>query len=115
MADVTISDTRTYTIIAGQPVELNIVIGDQQAGGTSLMLDGRLWKPMQEWEPVGADDLRFKVLHCVTTVRDINELSNHTSVTYTLRGGVNQQPFPYRAEVSENGIARYVIDFVFVT
>ncbi|MGH7447587.1 MAG: hypothetical protein ACREK1_05430, partial [Longimicrobiales bacterium] len=67
MADVTISDTKTYEIVPEGQVELKIVIGNGQVGGTSLMLDGRQWEPTQKWEPIGAgDDIRFKVLHCVT-------------------------------------------------
>src|SRR5690606_12928887 len=113
MADITISDTKLYIVIPVEPVEIRVEIGDAQVGGTSIMLDGVQRQVGDEWERIGGpgEDLSFKVVHCVTTVRDVNAATNHTSVTYTLRGGLQQESFPYDAVVSEGGVARYVIDF----
>jgi hypothetical protein len=112
----TVSDTRLYAVRPNQPVELNVRIGDAQAGGTSLIFQQNERAVEREWEPIGDanEDLTNGVLHCVTTVRDINAMTNRTSVTYTLRGGVQEEIFPYEAEVSAQGHARFVIDFVFV-
>jgi hypothetical protein len=112
----TVSDTRLYAVRPNQPIELNVRIGDGQAGGTSIMFKQSERPVEREWEPIGAlnEDLANRVLHCITTVHDVNAMSNRTSVIYTLRGGVQEEIFPYEAEVSAQGDARYVIDFVFV-
>ncbi|MEX2283835.1 MAG: hypothetical protein WEE89_15225 [Gemmatimonadota bacterium] len=115
-ADITITDTRLYTVRPNTPVEIKVAIGDRQAGGTSLMYKGVERTAGTGFEPIGApgEDVRFNVLHCVTTVRDIDPDHNHTSVKYTLRGGPVEQEYPFQMEVSADGHARYVIDFVFV-
>ncbi len=117
-ADVTISDTKLYRVDPPKNVEITVHVGEGQAGGTSILFNGTERPAAHDiWIAVGApgEDLTFKTLHCVTTVRDINPSTNRTSVSYSLRGGPIEQTFPFRVDVSENGHARYVIDFVFVS
>lgn len=53
------------------------------------------------------------MLHCVTTVKDVNPLTNNTSVTHRLSGGAADEEFPYQVSVSKDkGIARYFITYV---
>lgn len=115
-ADITINDTRLYTVRPNTPVEIRVEIGDRQAGGTSLLYKGTERPAGNGFERIGGpgEDVTFNVLHCVTTVRDIDPDHNHTSVKYTLRGGPVEQDYAFQVDVSTNGHARYVIDFVFV-
>jgi hypothetical protein len=55
------------------------------------------------------------VLQVVTTVRDINEQSDRTSVTHVLTGGAAPMTFAFAISVTANhGIARYLITYVLV-
>jgi hypothetical protein len=118
MSDPRVSDLQFYPVVPGRPVHLSVVVGNAQSGGTSASFRGTVVRVPEEGISVGAagDDLRGAVLHCVTTVRDINPASDMTMVTYTLRGGVEDQTFPpYNVPVSASGgHARYEIDFAFV-
>ena len=112
--DVVLTDANFYEVAPGQLVTLTVVIGDGQAGGTALLLNGvahPFTAPGPEPIP-GATAGSF--LHAHTTVQDINPLTNHTSVTYILRGGVEDREFPYAIDVAaDKGAARYVIAFIF--
>jgi hypothetical protein len=113
--DVVLTDTNFYEVVPGHPITLEVAIGDGQAGGTALLLNGEA-HPFAAPGPQaihGAAAGGF--LHAHTTVQDINPLTNHTSVTYILRGGASDQAFPYSIDVAaDKGAARYVIAFIFV-
>jgi hypothetical protein len=54
------------------------------------------------------------MLHARTVVRDVNPSTNHTSVTYELKGGPEPRQFPFAIDVSvDKGSAHYLIAFVF--
>jgi len=113
-----VSDTALYAVQQNSPVQLAIEIGDEQVGGTSILWQGQIREiPGNGGDRFGSkgEDLRHQILHCVTTVRDINKQTNRTSVTYTLSGGQATQRFPYTVEVPKEGeYAQYTIDFIFI-
>jgi len=117
-AEPKVSDTQLYQVIAGRPVSLQIDVGNAQLGGASASHLGPP-QPIPTGEPVmfdgGGTNLQFTILHTVTTVKDINPLTNETVVTYTLAGGAIAKRFEYKLTVSEpEGFAHYFIDFAFV-
>ena len=113
--DVTLVSTEFYQIIPGRLVTIEVTTGDGQASGTSLLLNG-VQIPFQDNagpQPVGSD-LDKNVLNARTVVKDVNPSSNHTSVTYDLRGGAQPKEFPFSIDVSaDKGRAHYLITFVF--
>lgn len=115
---VVVSKTEFVTIPADQaeqPATLSVTIGDAQAGGTAVTLDGKLVQAgggIKNLALGKAKDLRNKELACITTVQDMNPNTNRTSVTYTLGFGTTQKEFPYDATVSQaGGRAVYLISF----
>jgi hypothetical protein len=113
--DVTLVSTEFYQIIPGREVTIEVTTGDAQASGTSLLLNGALI-PFQDNagpQPIGSD-LDRSVLNARTVVKDVNPSTNHTSVTYDLKGGPQPQQFPFSIDVSaDKGRAHYLITFVF--
>ena len=112
-------DTVFYPVRKASKVKLSDVVGDFQAGGTSYTWQGQpaVGNPNFEDELINkqGEAIANTVLHCVTKVMDINPNSNRTSVTFTLKGGVAPQSFPYAVQVkNEHGTALYQISFVFV-
>ncbi|MDB4950922.1 MAG: hypothetical protein JWM27_3571 [Gemmatimonadetes bacterium] len=115
--DPRISDTQFYTVAPESSVTLRVEIGDAQTGGTSVTLNGNVQQITTGGLTLGqGSELLHKVVHCITTVKDVNTSTNRTDVTYFLDGGPGGEcPFPYNQEVAEDGgYARYLIDFVFV-
>ncbi len=118
MADeVKVTATRIYPVGAGSPVFLTVTVGDDQAGTTVITWDGAVGDPDPDitHKPFGkpGDNLRNKLLVCLTTVKDVNALTNHTSVRYLLEGGTAPVPYPFQADVNENGgYASYLVTFV---
>ena len=114
-----VTSTQVYAVRDGHPLTLEITIGDGQAGGTSIIWLGDILDLPPNPQPFelakDGGTTRTKILHCTTRVRDVNPATNRTSVTYTLRGGVSDQDFPFDVTVpSENAWATYVVDFVFI-
>lgn len=114
-----VRDTQIYDVGGSVAVTLEIVIGDGQAGGTSVIWRANVIDIPPNAQPftVSADGapLRTEILNCTTLVRDINPNTNRTSVTYVLRGGVRDREYPYATEVPQQGdFAQYVVDFVFI-
>ncbi len=113
------TSTQIYPVRDGSPLTLEIVIGELQAGGTSIIWQGAITDLPGNVGPttLTADGgtVRMSALHCATRVRDVNPNTNRTTVTYILRGGRQDQEFTYSLTVpEENGFADYVIDFVFI-
>ncbi len=106
-----------YPVKANTPVTLSIKIGEGQVGGTDVSFDGAsLGSGAITNLPVGTagQDLKNKSVDCLTTVRRQNASSGKTSVTYTLKGGVQDQDFTYDdATLSQMG-DRVVYDVSFV-
>jgi hypothetical protein len=117
--DVTLTDTKFYSVVPFQQLRLQVTVGDAQVGGTSLTLNGQE-VPIDNTTGVATiggagQDLTGSVLNCVTTVRDINPSTNNTSVTHDLQGGKSPESFPFAVSVSaDGGRARYVIAFILV-
>jgi hypothetical protein len=117
--DVVLTHTTFYAVLPGQDVVLGVTIGDGQAGGTALLLDG---EPLPFENSAGSgiigpgDELPGSILNIKTTVRDIRPDTNRTSVTYVLTGGVEDVEYPYSVEVSADaGTAHYMVTFVFTS
>ena len=113
---VIVPKTEFYAVMPNTPVTLSVKIGDGQVGGTAVNLNGA---PVGSGAPItnlriGApgQDLRGGDIDCTTTVRDVNPATNHTSVTYRLRGGKEDRDFPYEITVNDaGGRAVYLITF----
>jgi hypothetical protein len=116
--DVIVSHTNIYRVQSAQPVNLQVIIGDGQVGGTALTLNGA---PVPFDSTTGlatigqvGTSLAGSILHCLTTVQDINPSTNNTSVTYRLNGGLAGQTFPFAVQVAaDSGLARYLTTFLF--
>ena len=116
---IVFSKTEFIAIGAAQlekPATLSVTIGDAQAGGTAVTLDGVLLHAagnIDEFALGKSKDLRDKELACTTTVKDMNPETNRTSVTYRLQLGAEAQVFPYKVTVNEaGGRAIYLISFM---
>lgn len=112
------SATRTYKTGNQSPVYLTVTVGDAQVGGSSIVFDGqeiatgdisnqKIGKP--------GDDIRYKILRCNTTVKDINPDTNKTVVTCSFTGGESGEDFIFDTEVKENGgEVLYSLTFTFI-
>jgi hypothetical protein len=116
---VRVVDSQFYKVRKNSKVTLTVEVGDMQAGGTSISWEGevKIGDPNFENEPInGTRPPSGTILNCLTKVVDIRPETNHTSVTYTLKGGARTQEFPYAVHVlQEHGLARYLITFIFTT
>jgi hypothetical protein len=114
-----VSALRFYPVRPHVPVTVQVLIGDAQAGGTVLHWEGGSLSFPGEDEAahrIGeGQDLTNTFLDCTTTVRDVREETNHTSVTIRLEGGVEPAEFVFRHEVEEQGIVIYAIEFFFTS
>jgi hypothetical protein len=116
MDDALLSATKFYSVRPSSQIFLTVEVGDSQVGGTALQLNGSPipFNPAGE-TPIGApgQDLRRSVLQVVTTVKDVNPLTNSTSVTHHFRGGMADETFPYQVSVkTDNGRAQYFITYI---
>ncbi|MCU1350321.1 MAG: hypothetical protein JWO56_3351 [Acidobacteria bacterium] len=81
---------RNYPVGAGPgPVQLTIVIGDGQIGGSAVWIDTTLVASgtVQHFVLGSPAMLRGHAVGIRTIVADVNPQTNHTSVTYILTGG----------------------------
>ena len=122
MANVLVSEAKHYKVKPNTPVDLTVVVGYKQLGGTSLMLKNQQGDSEYPFDNqtgtarIGQEgqDLDLTILRCTTEVQDCNPATNKTSVTYTLMGGREDKEFRYAVEVeADKGLATYTIDFVF--
>lgn len=92
-------------LVGDDKVFLSIGIGDKQIGTSVVSLSGELLR-MGEIEDLllgkGAD-LDGKQLNIKTVVTDVNDKSNKTSVTFTHKGGKEDETFTLQSEVKEEG------------
>lgn len=101
-APVSVTKTDSYPVKPNTPVTLTVTIGEGQVGGTDVSLDGtNLASGAITNLMIGTpgQDLRTKSADCLTTVRRTNPASGRTSVTYSFRGGVQDQDFVYNDAV----------------
>ncbi len=111
-----VSDIRFYRVKKKKPITVQVLVGDDQAGGTVLhWASGTETFPGEDREPrrIGNpdEDLTNTFLDCTTTVQDIRSETNHTSVTIRLTGGIEPEEFSYEWEVDDRGIVIYSIEF----
>jgi hypothetical protein len=117
MSDPRVSDTEFYRVVPGQPVRVQATIGNGMVGGTSVTRNGHVQQLTTGTVTVGnpGEDLRRSMIHCITTVRDINPASDTTVVTYRLTGGEKDLEVSYSVDVNvTGGHARYLIDFALI-
>jgi hypothetical protein len=117
--NIFVIDSAFYPVKPGSQVSLTVQVGDFQAGGTSYSWQGKqeLGRPNFQDHVVngGGAKIAGTILHCMTKVLDIRPDTNQTSVTFTLKGGVQDRSFPYGVQVaSDHGVAVYQITFIFV-
>jgi len=119
--DVVVAKSAFYPVKPNTPVHLSIMIGDGQVGGSVVTFQGGQIGsgdaiknlPIPK-ENDANKDLKDKSVSCITTVRRENPSSGHTSVTYSLQGGVEDDDFTYDATVSQVGDrAIYQVSFIF--
>lgn len=114
--DALISATKFYAVRPNQPISLTVKIGNKQVGGTAVRLNG-ISIPVNQGGATGigtaGQDLRRSVLQVVTTVRDENPKTNHTSVNHHFDGGQASDDFPFDVSVrADGGVARYFITYI---
>ena len=116
MEDARLSATKFYAVRPNHPISLSVEIGDNQVGGTAMQLNGVTVPVNQAGQtPIGkaGQDLRGSLLQVVTSVKDQNLNTNHTSVTHHFTGGQNKADFPFEVSVKdEGGVARYFITYI---
>ena len=111
-----VSAFNLYRVKPETPITVQVLVGDFQTGGTVLQWKGgEMTFPGedQSQKPVGEDgqDLTNTFLDCTTTVRDIRDETNNTSVTIRLAGGVKPAEFPFSHEVEDEGVVIYALKF----
>lgn len=115
--DPRIVDLQFYPVVEGRPVELRAIVGGGMVGGTSVSHKGVVQQLTTGSVTVGkpGENLKQSVIHCITTVRDINPASDTTVVTYFLTGGERDLEVSYSLDVNvSGGFARYVVDFALI-
>lgn len=115
---VHVIDSVFYPVTAESQVTLTVEVGDFQAGGTSYSWKGSTVTGTPNFTDHLINGPGKKIgrstIHCLTKVVDIRDETNHTSVIYTLKGGVQELRFPYGVQVTkDHGMAKYQITFVF--
>lgn len=111
-----VSALKFYRVRPDTPITVQVVVGQGQAGGTVLhWVGGTETFPSEDRNPhpIGEDrDLTNTFLDVTTTVEDIREETNLTSVAIRLEGGAAPAEFPFDFEVPEDrGIVIYAIEF----
>jgi len=88
-------DLKTDYQVAKAHVRLTITIGDAQIGSSIVSLDGKeLGRGEIDGLDVGAGPkVKGKLLFIKSVVSDVNDSTNHTSITYELSGGALDQAF----------------------
>jgi hypothetical protein len=115
--DPTCVDTKFYRVSPNDPVTLRVVIGDEQSGGTTVVMNGVEKQVTTGTLTLGTGGELLDVqVHCITTVKDINRQTNRTDVTYFLNGGPEGEVgFPFTVSAAEDGgYTRYLVDFAFL-
>jgi hypothetical protein len=86
-------------------VTLSVIVGDGQFGTSLVTADATDFPPgdVSELELGTASALRGTLLKIKTIVTDINDRTNSTSLTYSLRGGVAPLDAIVSATVDEEG------------
>jgi hypothetical protein len=92
--------------VADKEVKISVVIGEAQIGSSLVMLDE---KEKAKGEKIvdcslgNGPDLKGKTLLVKTTVNDVSDKTNLTSVTYQLKGGKEDANYLLDATVANEG------------
>jgi hypothetical protein len=82
--------------VAQDNVVLSVVVGDGQKSYSEVLLDGRRLASGAELPTIDLGPgaaLAGRRLRITSTVADTNPDTNHTSITYSLSGGVSDRTF----------------------
>jgi hypothetical protein len=102
--------------VAEKAVKLTVIIGDAQLGVSRVLLEGKeIGRGAIRDLLVGmGSKLVGKTLEVKSVVTDVNDKTNHTSVTYELKGGAQDNEFYLEGDVGKNGdsiIYRATVNF----
>jgi hypothetical protein len=99
-----VTTTGTYTVGKGE-VFLTVSIGDAQIGGSAVLIGGKTIgrNQIEELSLGDGAGLKGKSVKIKTTVADVNDKSNRTSVTYKFSGGPNPLNTEITSEVDNDG------------
>ncbi len=91
--------------VAAKKVKLSVVIGDAQIGSSVVTLGSKRlgMGDISKLEIGSGPKIKGKSLFVKSVVTDVNDRTNHTSLTYRLVGGRNDQDFVSSGSVDENG------------
>jgi hypothetical protein len=86
-------------------VKLKVVIGDEQIGSSVVRLNGDLLQmgDIDNLELGLGLDIREKILTIKSIVADVNDRTNHTSITYKLYGGQEDESHTLQETVPNDG------------
>lgn len=115
--EVLISRQEFYKVRPSTPFQFQVIVGEGQAGGTfATWVGGHAKFPGEDqaWHEAGVEgqNLSYTYFHCVTTVKDVREETNHTTVTINLQDGGAVERFSYGTDVQDGGVAIYSIRFL---
>lgn len=102
-----------YKVKPLSPVTLTITVGDGQVGGSSVRFKGKkiCGNGVTDCPVPSADDedkeLTNKRARCTTTVERKNESTEQCSVTYSLRGGVEDKSVTFKATLKMGELADF--------
>ena len=114
-----VSLTEFYRVLKNRKVFLTIKIGHGQVGDTTVKLgpDTILQNhknTLRDYEIGLGKELHGKTLICTTTVADVRQETNKTSVTYELEGGARPYQSTMKKTVDKDGdVELYVSTFRF--
>jgi hypothetical protein len=91
--------------VAAADVTLTVVVGDGQIGSSIVKLGAKaLAQGDIDGVTIGSGPtIKRKPLFVKSVVTDVNDSTNHTSVTYQLAGGRLDQEFVCAGTVEDNG------------
>ena len=98
-----------YKVKPLTPVKLTITVGDGHVGGSSVRFKGEkiCGNGVTDCPIPRADDedkeLKDKRARCTTTVERKNQSTEHCSVTYSLRGGVEDKSVTFETTLKQMG------------
>lgn len=91
--------------VEDKQVRLSVIIGDAQIGASVVKLGKKQLKTgvIDDLALGTGSDLRGKALFVKSVVTDVNDSTNHTSLTYRFRSGTKVRDFVSMATVDQDG------------
>jgi hypothetical protein len=109
-----------YKVRENDELTLRLVVGYGQLAATTISIGGQYLASAEAKStieikiPKKGKDLIKHTLVCISTVKDIQSITDKTSITYTLSGGPEKFEKPLNAIVEENGgVLNYIVEFDF--